>query len=149
MPPQSSLLKFFFLLLPDQNPLLLFRRLFCQVWRKLRLYKAALLQVKSFLNLSLIHIYIPATQLATDNNINGTANIILIGKMIKESGLFSFETIKKALEKCIPPKRSNLLGINLRAIEIGMSVWISSLRLPQAFLWNIVLLSLHKGGKML
>ena len=54
--------------------------------------------------------------------INGTANIILIGKMIKESGLFSFETIKKALEKCIPPKRSNLLGINLRAIEIGMSV---------------------------
>ena len=66
--------------------------------------------------------YIPATQLATDNNINGTANIILIGKMIKESGLFSFETIKKALEKCIPPKRSNLLGINLRAIEIGMSV---------------------------
>ena len=66
--------------------------------------------------------YVPATQLATDHNINGTANIILIGKMIKESGLFSMETIKKAFEKCIPPKKMNLMGINLKAIEIGMSV---------------------------
>ncbi|MGN1481566.1 2-oxoacid:acceptor oxidoreductase family protein [Porcipelethomonas sp.] len=66
--------------------------------------------------------YIPATQLATENQITGTANIILIGKMIKESGLFSMETIKKALEKCISPKRMNLMGVNLKAIEIGMSL---------------------------
>ena len=66
--------------------------------------------------------YVPATQLAAEHEISGAANIILIGKMIKESGLFTLETIKKALEKCIPPKRMNLFSVNLKAIEIGMSV---------------------------
>ena len=65
--------------------------------------------------------YVPATQLATDNNLNGMANIILIGKMMKETGIISYETVEKAMNKSIPPKKADLLDANLKAISIGMN----------------------------
>lgn len=65
--------------------------------------------------------YVPATQLATDNGLTGMANIILLGKMMKETGIISIETARKAMEKCIPPKKANLLDSNMKAIEIGMN----------------------------
>lgn len=65
--------------------------------------------------------YIAATQLATDNNLSGMANIILLGKLIKETGILSLETVEKAMKKIIPPKKANLLDANLKAISIGMN----------------------------
>ena len=64
--------------------------------------------------------YIPATQLANDNDLKGMANIILTGKMLKEIGLDSLSTIEKALKKVIPPKKANLLDANLKALRLGM-----------------------------
>ena len=64
--------------------------------------------------------YVPASQLAIDNGLEGSANIILIGKMIKESGLFEEQTVRKALEKIIPPKREHLIEPNMKAVKIGM-----------------------------
>ena len=49
------------------------------------------------------------------------ANIILVGKLVKETGIASVATIKHALEKIIPPKKSNLIESNLKAIEMGQS----------------------------
>ena len=66
--------------------------------------------------------YIPATQLATDNNLSGMANIILLGKLMKETKLISTQTVEKAMAKCIPPKKANLLESNLKAISIGMNI---------------------------
>lgn len=66
--------------------------------------------------------YIPTTQLANDNNLNGMANIILLGKLVKETALFSIESVKKALEKCIPPKKDTMMLANLNAIQIGMAL---------------------------
>lgn len=63
---------------------------------------------------------IPATQLATDNGLNGMANIILLGKLLKETGILSVETISKAMEKVVPPKKAHLIEANMRAIAIGM-----------------------------
>ncbi len=65
--------------------------------------------------------YVPATQLAADNNLKGMANIILVGKMLKETGVTSSEMIKKAMAKVIPPKKAALLESNLKAIELGMA----------------------------
>ncbi|MGN0605047.1 MAG: 2-oxoacid:acceptor oxidoreductase family protein [Oscillospiraceae bacterium] len=65
--------------------------------------------------------YVPATQLATDNDMNGMANIILIGKLIKETTMFDIETIRKAFEKIVPPKKAHLIDVNVKAIEIGMN----------------------------
>ncbi len=65
--------------------------------------------------------YVPATQLASDNGLNGMANIILLGKMMKETGILSMDTVTKAMKKCIPPKKADLLESNLKAIELGMN----------------------------
>lgn len=64
--------------------------------------------------------YIPATQLATDNGLNGMANIILLGKLLKETGVISFETIHKAMEKVVPPKKAHLIEANMKAVKLGM-----------------------------
>ena len=63
---------------------------------------------------------VPATKLASDNGLDGLANMILMGKMLKETGFVSYEIMKKALEKTIPPKKAHLLEGNLKAIEMGM-----------------------------
>lgn len=64
--------------------------------------------------------YVPATQFASDNGLGGMANIILLGKMMKETGILSMETVAKAMAKCIPPKKVDMIELNMKAIEIGM-----------------------------
>lgn len=64
---------------------------------------------------------IPSSQLADDNELKGGSNIILLGKLIKESDLFSLDTMKKAIEKVVPPSKAHLISNNFRAIEIGMN----------------------------
>lgn len=66
-------------------------------------------------------ISLPATDIATDAGLNGAANMVLLGRMLAETGLFSMETVQKAMEKCIPPKRAHLIASNLKAIELGMA----------------------------
>ncbi|MDR0196986.1 MAG: 2-oxoacid:acceptor oxidoreductase family protein [Oscillospiraceae bacterium] len=63
--------------------------------------------------------YIPATNLAHDNEIKGMANIILLGKLIKETGLAGLETVRKAVEKSVSAGKAGLIEANMRAIEIG------------------------------
>jgi len=63
---------------------------------------------------------IPATELSGKSGLDGMANIILLGRMLKESGLFTLEEVKTGLEKCIPEKKKNLLEKNLEALKIGM-----------------------------
>jgi len=65
--------------------------------------------------------YIPATKLASDNNLKGLANMIVLGKLLKLTGFVDDQTFKEALKKCVPPKKEALLESNLRAIEIGFS----------------------------
>ncbi|MBR4111762.1 MAG: 2-oxoacid:acceptor oxidoreductase family protein [Ruminiclostridium sp.] len=64
--------------------------------------------------------WIPATGLANENGLNGMANIILTGKILKETGLDDMAVIEKALAKVIPPKKANLLDANLKALKLGM-----------------------------
>ncbi len=64
---------------------------------------------------------IPSSQLADDNALKGGSNIILLGKIIKETGIFSLETMKKAIEKVVPPAKAQLIANNFKAIELGMN----------------------------
>lgn len=66
--------------------------------------------------------YVPATQLAEENDLKGLANIILIGKVFKETGFCSEEALRKGIEKSVPPKKAHLIESNMKAIEIGMSL---------------------------
>ena len=47
------------------------------------------------------------------------ANIVLLGKLLHETGLFSFETVRKALEKNTPAKRAHTIDNNMRALQLG------------------------------
>ncbi len=63
--------------------------------------------------------YIPATQMAVDAKMPTLANMILIGKFLKETNLISKESIEAALKKVVSAKRADMLEINLKAIELG------------------------------
>lgn len=65
-------------------------------------------------------IYVPATALASENDLQGLANIILIGTIFKYTQFADFEAVKKAIDKCVPPRKRHLIEANLRAIELGM-----------------------------
>ena len=64
-------------------------------------------------------ISLPATDMATENGLNGSANMILLGRMLAETKLFDLDTVQKAMEKCIPPKRAHLIEANMKAVRIG------------------------------
>ena len=63
--------------------------------------------------------YVPATQIADDANLAKGANIVLLGKLLAETGLFSFETVRKALEKHTPAKRAHTIDNNMKALKLG------------------------------
>ena len=63
--------------------------------------------------------YIPATQMASDIGAPTLANMILLGKMLKETNLVKFENIEAGLKKVIPPKKADMLGLNLKALQTG------------------------------
>ena len=65
--------------------------------------------------------YVPATKLANDSGFATLANMILMGKLLKESEDMSFEHTEDALKKVIPARKIDLLGVNLKALETGFS----------------------------
>ncbi len=63
--------------------------------------------------------YVPATEMANELGLNTLANMILVGKMIRETGMLQYGEIEKGLKKVVSAKHADLLGANLRAIEAG------------------------------
>ena len=63
--------------------------------------------------------YIPATKLANDEGLTGLANMIMIGYVIKKSGIIPFENIERALQKVVPASKQHLLDSNKKALELG------------------------------
>ena len=63
--------------------------------------------------------YIPATQLASDNSIPTLANMIVMGKMLKELGDYTNEGIENGLAKVISAKRADMKELNIKALELG------------------------------
>jgi len=49
------------------------------------------------------------------------ANMVITGKVLKETGMFELNDVFTALEKLIPPKRAQMLDINKKAIEAGFN----------------------------
>ena len=61
-----------------------------------------------------------ATNMAEDAELKGLANIVLVGKMLKETGFCSIETIEAAIRKAVPARKAALVDKNLQALKIGM-----------------------------
>ena len=63
--------------------------------------------------------YIPATQMAKDAGFATLANMILMGKVLKETDAVSYEGNKENLESFIPAKKAGLIDINCKALQAG------------------------------
>ncbi|MDR3332533.1 MAG: 2-oxoacid:acceptor oxidoreductase family protein [Synergistaceae bacterium] len=65
---------------------------------------------------------VDATQISNDEHLEGISNMILLGKLVKESGIISQETIEEAVRHCVPARKAHLLESNLKAIRIGIAL---------------------------
>jgi len=63
--------------------------------------------------------YIPATKMAHEHGLDGLANMIMLGKVIKEACVIPYEIVPKVMEKVVSAKKKNLYDLNLKAIELG------------------------------
>ena len=63
--------------------------------------------------------YIPATKIAKDAGFATLANMVLIGKFLKECDAVSYDGNKETLEAFIPAKKANLIDVNCRALQAG------------------------------
>ncbi len=64
-------------------------------------------------------IKIPAREIALENELGNLANMVIVGRLLKETGLYSLDEIKAGLEKSIPPTKAALYEKNVKAIELG------------------------------
>ena len=65
--------------------------------------------------------YVPASQIAAGNGMTVLANMILMGKVLQVFGEGDLDTIRRGLEKCIPPRKADMLELNMKAIELGLN----------------------------
>ena len=63
--------------------------------------------------------YIPATQMAADMNMNGLANMILLGAVLRETACIKDETLPEALHHVIPARKADLFDFNMKAVQAG------------------------------
>ena len=65
---------------------------------------------------------IPATKVASDEGVTTLANMIVMGKMLKETNMFPAETIDKTLAKVVSARKQSLLEMNKKAIQMGFEL---------------------------
>ena len=60
-----------------------------------------------------------ATNMAEEAELKGLANIVLVGKMLKETQFCTYETLEAAIRKAVPARKAALVEKNLSALKIG------------------------------
>ena len=45
--------------------------------------------------------------------------MILMGKLMKASDMLGFDGIEETVKKVVPPKKANLIDINIKALKTG------------------------------
>ena len=63
--------------------------------------------------------YVPATKLAQQNEIPTLANMIMLGKVMKESDFVSYDGIEDAVRSIVSAKHANLFDVNMKALSLG------------------------------
>ncbi len=63
--------------------------------------------------------YIPATAIASENHIEGMANVIILGQLLKITGLFDYDTFLADMLRGIPESKAALIEKNKKALQLG------------------------------
>lgn len=64
-------------------------------------------------------VYVPATKLAKEAGMAKLANLIMLGALRQATNFASQESLHKAIAKCVPAGKEELLQLNLKAVEMG------------------------------
>ncbi len=62
---------------------------------------------------------IPATGLAAENHLDGFANVIILGQLLKQTGIFEYDKFLELMIGGIPAAKAALIEKNKKALEIG------------------------------
>ena len=63
--------------------------------------------------------YIPATQMASDNQMPTLANMIIMGKVLQVCPELGASHIQEALKKVVSARHQDLLAVNEKALQLG------------------------------
>lgn len=63
--------------------------------------------------------YVPASGMAAENDLNGFANVIMLGKLVATTKLFDHDTFLSHMIDHIPASKAALIDKNRRAFELG------------------------------
>ena len=63
--------------------------------------------------------YLPATQLAKDNEISTLGNMIMIGHVLENNSELSFAGTEAVVQKLVPASKQALVGLNMKALSLG------------------------------
>ena len=63
--------------------------------------------------------YIPATKMANDAGVPTLANMVMMGHVLQHNRSLSFEGTEATVQKLVPPKKAELVGLNMKALEAG------------------------------
>jgi len=64
--------------------------------------------------------YVPASELAREAGDGKLTNMVLTGKLLSATGLFTIEEIEAVLDHMIPEKRATLRELNKKALRAGL-----------------------------
>ena len=63
--------------------------------------------------------YIPATELASNEGLTGMANVIMLGYILKVTGIFDYDEFLNHMTAGIPATKAALIEKNKKALELG------------------------------
>jgi len=63
--------------------------------------------------------YIPATAIAYKHNIPKLANVIMLGKLLAATNLFTVDELVMSMDKSLSASKKNLLDANIKALNLG------------------------------
>ena len=63
--------------------------------------------------------YIPATKMANDAGVPTLANMVMMGCVLKNNPELTFEGTAETMAKLVPPKKAQLVELNMKALEAG------------------------------
>ena len=64
-------------------------------------------------------LYIPATQMANDAGFSKLANVIILGYLIKKTGLFDADYFMECIKASAPKAKPELGEMNAKALQMG------------------------------
>ena len=63
--------------------------------------------------------YIPATAMANEAGVPTLANMVMMGHVLRHNPELTFEGTEVTVQKLVPPKTAELVGLNMKALEAG------------------------------